>query len=237
MAALPTLPPPDRPVPFQLGEILTFEASWTMLLAGTIVMAVKERRPTSTGRSGYYLFAEGKPSSIIERLYHLYYKADAVLDTQSLLSDWSAMYTDEKGHIENRLSKFVGGRNVEYQELISKEPKQTFAVPAGTVDALSALYVIRSMKMSAGDTIALSVFDAGKTLKVRAPISGPESLRTPLGTFSAWRLTATIIDDMGQPAMENGLNMWISNDARRLPLKIEAGLSVGTVTLMLTKLN
>jgi hypothetical protein len=42
----------DLPVPFKVGETLTFDVSWTTFVsAGTATMSVLERRPGAAGRN------------------------------------------------------------------------------------------------------------------------------------------------------------------------------------------
>jgi hypothetical protein len=62
--------------------------------------------------------------------------------------------------------------------------------------------------------------------------TGVERVRVPLGEMSAWKLGVTIVDAQGQPVGEN-IGIWISNDPRRLPVKMQAELPVGDFTLAL----
>ena len=78
------VPAGDRAVPFKVGETLTYDISWSgALTAGTATMTVKERRPFGAGAI-YDLIAEGKPGPTLDKLYHLYYKAESFLETKSL---------------------------------------------------------------------------------------------------------------------------------------------------------
>src|SRR5688500_6974813 len=82
-AAAPAAEPKE---PFAPGETLTYNVGWsTYFTAGTATMRVAERRPISGSRAAYILVAEGKPGSILSKLYDLYYKAETQLETRSLL--------------------------------------------------------------------------------------------------------------------------------------------------------
>jgi len=50
--------------------------------------------------------------------------------------------------------------------------------------------------------------------------------------MNAWRLGITIRDAGGEPVGKN-IATWISSDARRLPLKLQADLPVGSFILVL----
>ena len=106
----------DQPVPFKVGETLTFDVSWTTFLsAGTATMSVLERRPGAAGRNAYYLVAEGKPSAMLGKLYSLYYKAESMLDTRTLLPSLATIYSDEGGRKRYKTTTFKGNGSVLYQ--------------------------------------------------------------------------------------------------------------------------
>ena len=75
----------ERPVPFHVGETLTYDVSWSSYLsAGTAVVTVKEKRP-SFNSTAYYIVAEARPTPLLSKLYTLYYKLDTLLDAYTLL--------------------------------------------------------------------------------------------------------------------------------------------------------
>src|SRR4051812_1257940 len=74
-------PPRDAPVPFQVGETLTYDVAWSnYLVAGSAVSRVVEKRPASNSSGAYYIVAEGRPLPLIARIYALYYKMDSLID-------------------------------------------------------------------------------------------------------------------------------------------------------------
>jgi hypothetical protein len=59
-----------------------------------------------------------------------------------------------------------------------------------------------------------------------------EAVTVPAGPFTAWNMKVAITDAQGQPVWKNN-EVWISSDARRLPVKLQAELPVGHFVLML----
>jgi hypothetical protein len=54
----------ERPVPFKLGEQLTFDVPWSSYItAGAATMTVKEKKP-SFNSMAYYIVAEGRPTPL-----------------------------------------------------------------------------------------------------------------------------------------------------------------------------
>src|SRR3954471_17767250 len=95
---LPAAPAASRrevPVPFRVGETLTFDVAWSQfLVAGTAVSRVVEKRP-SNNSTAYYIVAEGRPIPLVARFYSVYYKMDSLLDSFSALSQRTSLYTEE----------------------------------------------------------------------------------------------------------------------------------------------
>ena len=76
------------------------------------------------------------------------------------------------------------------------------------------------------------VLDEGALYTLSLNTLSLEQVRVPLGDFNAWKLGVRIVDTQGRSVGEN-LGLWISNDARRLPVKMQADLPVGSFSLAL----
>jgi hypothetical protein len=225
----------DRTVPFKVGETLTYDVSWsTFLTAGTATMSVKERRPVG-GAAVYDLVAEGRPGPLLDKLYHLYYKAESLLDTRTLQPSVATIFSDERGRTKLRTVRFTGRTTIEYEPK-ANAPSEKRVMPALSQDPLSAIYVIRVLPLKAGQVFTMPVVDGTDVYNARWQIAGPEPITTPAGAFSAWRLTPALSDSHGKPITNRRVTLWLSNDARRLPLKVQAGLTVGNFVLTLSKI-
>ena len=229
----------ERPVPFKVGESLTFDVSWTTFVsAGTATMSVLERRPGAGGRNAYYLVAEGKPSAMLGKLYSLYYKAESMLDTRTLLPSLATIYSDEGGRKRYKTTTFKGNGSVQYEVKTSTSATSTIKAPPAAQDPLGAIYILRALPLKAGMTtpIAIPIIDSGKAYTMRVTVGGVESVKSGLGTQPALKLTMKITDADGK-AEGSGFSLWLSEDGRKLPLKISMGLAVGSVHLTLAKVT
>jgi hypothetical protein len=226
----------DAAVPFKVGEVLTYDVGYsTYLTAGTATLSVTGRKPV-TGGSAYDFVAEGRPTTLLARLYHLYYKAESLLNTRTLRPAITTVFSDERGRQKLRTMTFTGPTSMEFQPR-ANEPKEKKTIPAGAQDPLSAMYVLRALKFTPGQVVRMPVVDGGDIMQVRFTIGGVEQIKTPIGTLPAWRITPTITDLQNKPVANRQITMWISTDARRLPLKLEAALAVGNFTLTLAKVS
>ena len=228
------VPRKDTAVPFRVGETLTYDVSWSSyLVAGTATTSVRERRPASGNTSAYYIVAEGRPVPLIARLYALYYKMDTLLDTATLLPQQMTLYSEEGRRQRLGTTRFDRPARKALFEMSGDTPvRADLNVPAQVQDGLSALYAIRASAIAAGTKFNYPIIDDGSLYTVSMEASPAEPVRVPLGEISAWKLGVRIQDAKGQPVGDR-IGVWISNDARRLPVKLQADLPVGDFVLAL----
>jgi hypothetical protein len=230
----PAAPKREMPVPFKAGEVLEYDIGWSSFVtAGTATVSVKEKRP-SYGSLAYYIVAEGRPTTIVSKLYTLYYKADTLLDSYTLLPQRGSLYSEEgKRHRMKTTTFNQAAKKASYEIETRTVVKKDLAIPGFTQDALSAIYVLRSIPFKSGEKFNMPVSDNGQIYKVQMQVGAVEPVKTGLGTINGLRITPVITGpDKDSP---RGLALWVSDDARRLPLKMEAQLLVGKFTVTLTK--
>lgn len=229
----PAKPRNELAVPFHVGETLTFDVAWSgYLIAGSAVSRVVEKRP-SYNSSAYYLVADGRPLPIIARLYPLYYKMDALFDSFTSLSQRTSLYQEEgaqKRYLSTLFNRPARRAVIERQE----EPgaKNEIDVPTDAQDGLTLLYALRTRAFKAGDRLTYPVVDEGTVYSVTFDVGAPEIVKVPFGPIDAWNLRVSIAGPDKQPVGKN-IAVWLSNDARHLPVKLQADLPVGAFVLAL----
>ena len=223
----------ERRVPFTVGETLEYDVSWSAFLtAGSATLKVQEKK-ASYGSRAYYIYAEGRPIPLIASLYPVYYKADTLLDVFTLLPQRGSIYSDEQGERKTQVTLFDrSAGSVVYELQPATGAKTKLSVPPLTQDALSAVYVLRASPLLEGGRITMPVFDRGVLHTVRITVGAKERISTGAGWLRAWRITPVVTDSEGRQGY-SGLAIWISDDARRLPVKLEAELAVGRFVLAL----
>lgn len=223
----------DAAVPFVSGETLTYDVSWSNLLtAGTAVTQVVQQRP-SRGASAWEITAHGQPIPLIQRLYPVYYKMDTLLESASLLSQWTGLYMDENGRKRQTSMRFDRPtRKVLYEMTTPTTARAELVAPVGIQDGLALLYALRTRAFRPGEHFTIPVADDGSLYAVELGTAGPERVTTKLGTADAWNLSVVIKNEAKQQ-IGNNIGIWISTDPRRLPVKIQAELPVGNFVLAL----
>ena len=223
----------EQSVPFAVGEALTYDVSWSNTIsAGTATLRVQEKRP-SYGSVAYYIVAEAQPGSLLSRVYTLYYKADSLLDAYSLLPQRGSLYTREGKRQRMKITQFDhGAKTARFQMQTASIMVTDMKVPGDAHDLLSAIYALRASPAMTGDRLSLAVSDSGQLYNVEFAIGGRENVAVGSGTVPGLRVSPTVTDESGTP-IAPGSVLWISDDARRVPLRLETQLAVGRFVLAL----
>ena len=224
---------PEKPVPFRPGETLTYDVSWSdYLTAGSATLTVRDKR-SSFGSTAYYMVAEGRPTTLLSKLYAVYYKADSLVDAYTLFPQRGSVFSQENGRQRMKETRFdQSKKSATFQMRTATTMTQDQPLTGPTHDGLSALAAMRTMPLAAGSSSSFSVSDSGHLYRVQANVTGKETLQTGVGSVAAWKIVPNVRDTKGQ-TVGRGMAVWISDDARRLPLKIQAQLPVGAFVLTL----
>ena len=221
-------------MPFVPGETFTYDVSWSMafVTAGTATLRVVDKH-ASYGSLAYYILGEGRPTPMLAKLYSLYYKADSLLDVYTLTSQRGSVYSDENGRRRMKSLRFnPDGRTALFEMQTSTNMKKDIRVPAQSQDALSALFALRAMTLSPGMTVRMPVCVSDAAYTMSALVVVREDVKTGLGTQRALKIRPMMTDAAGNSA-GRGLVIWLSDDAKKVPLRLQADLAVGSFNLVL----
>ena len=119
-----------------------------------------------------------------------------------------------------------------YKDYLTGE-ETTAVIRPGTADVTTTFYRARHLPIATGDTLHLPVMDGKEPYLLEVKVVEIEKLRTILG-----KVETLVVQPMVQPEGtfegKRGVKLWITNDARRIPVKIQTKVAVGSVTATLT---
>jgi hypothetical protein len=227
------IPRTESAVPFRVGEELSFDVSWSsFIVAGTAVARVEQKK-ASYDSTAYYVVVEGRPVPLVQRLYPLYYKMDTLIDAFGLLSQRGSLYAEEGADRRTSTTKFERAqRRAQFEEKSDQTLNANLNIPPETQDGLAALYSLRARALKRGDRLTIPIADSGALFTAEIAVGDVETVTVPYGRSNAWRLNVQVLDETREPVWNN-VALWISSDARRLPVKMQAELPVGSFVLAL----
>ncbi|HET8548883.1 MAG TPA: DUF3108 domain-containing protein [Bryobacteraceae bacterium] len=109
-------------------------------------------------------------------------------------------------------------------------------VPACVQDIVAGLYRMRTLRLEPGQSATIPVTDGKKFANAKVEAQERENVKTPTGTHKTIRHEAYIFNGVLYGRNARCL-VWLSDDARRTPVRIQVRLRflIGTITLTLEK--
>ena len=226
LSTIPTLLPESFPSP----ETLVYSIERRLIDAGDVRLTQEPKR------SKLHLESSG----LVSKLYKLddSYELEMQGDFCATSTMLNAM--ERSRHRETKVIYDYSKGKASYVErdLIKNSVMKTAEVeiPPCTHDIVGALYKLRTLKLEPGQSTQMELSDGKKSVMARIEAQQKEEIKTNAGTFNTVRYEAYVFGGVLY-ARKAQLLIWVSDDARRLPVQIRIRMNfpVGTITLALEK--
>jgi len=114
-----------------------------------------------------------------------------------------------------------------------KNERQNIPLEAETFDIYSSFYYVRYQRLEPGTSVYINVLDSKKLHRIEVRVLRRERIKVPVGEFNT-----IVIEPMVKPVGvfegKRGAYIWLSDDSRRIPVKAQTRVAVGSVTAVLT---
>jgi len=123
-------------------------------------------------------------------------------------------------------------RRVAFIDHIRNE-KKDYKIGENTFDPLSSFYFIRTKKYEVGKSIYVDIFDSKKLWNVEVRVLRKERIKTKLGQFDTV-VIKPLMKSEGIFNRKGDMYIWLTDDLRRIPVKMQTKAAVGYITATLT---
>lgn len=225
---------PTRVVPnksFGVGEKVEYRVHYGFINAAEAKVEIAKNVTVVNNKPCYRINASGRtvgPFDLISKVrdtWRSYVDTAAILPHKFERSIQENKYRKEETVIFNH-SKDVAISTV-------KDDSKTYNVPNNIHDIVSGYFFLRTInfdKISEGEVIEVPTFFDGDIYKLRVRYVGRDVIKTKFGKTKVLRLNPLIPDNKlfkGEGAMK----LWISDDANKIPLKVEVELWIGSLEM------
>lgn len=227
-------------VAFAGGEKLTFAVKALRIIPiGTISMEVREM--VYQGHEVYASLVKFKANKFFSFFCPAEGEVKSYLDAQRLYTHRFEEHSVMGRHIydrytnydqKNRIAQFTLPNYDKEGRVVKIEKKKVRTFP-NTQDILSSLCYIRTLEFEGGKVLSLNVNDRRNNYQVRLKVLEKEGVKTPAGSFLAWRVEPISIYK-GDKLQEKGEGfVYFTADKRKIPVKMMVRTKVGSATLYL----
>ena len=241
-----TPPSVSQPLPFQIGETLIYEVNFSKLIfSGSIgELKLSVSQPIDSSRPEMLeLKAEGVSKGffpglfgvkIKDRYVSLVNQTDFGVHATTKLLDEGKIRREQKSVI-NRKTGRVTYTDRDLTKEKSEPRIKEKPSPLWVQDLLSCIYFVRTQPLNEGDVIPVPISDGGEIYNIEIVAGKREEIKTPAGKFKAIQLNAQVFD--GRYIRRSGeMLVWMTDDARRVPLRARIKTSGTTVTVDLKRM-
>jgi Protein of unknown function (DUF3108) len=212
---------------FQSGESTTFKVFYT--LAGAYIGAGEASFNVNLEKMNnkpvYHIVGDGKTYTFYDKFFKVRDKYESFIDTATLQPVKFIRNVYEGGYKKYENVTF----NQQTNTAITGDG--VFKVPNCIQDVLSSIFYARNIdfnKYKVNDKIPFDMFLDNEVYNLYLRYLGKETIKTKYGKFKAIKFKPLLIKGT---IFEGGekMNVWVSDDANRIPLRIESPISVGSI--------
>ena len=236
-------PPPPGAIPFRVGETATYSVQWLTgpldLQAGTITLSVVAPSGGDAGLNGtqpsWVFEARAETAPWVSRFFEARdrFRTSA---SAALVPLMHQRFLREGRRVVDRAYAYDhDGRHVRSADsAASARDGGTMALPlaAQARDSLTALWYVRSLPLAAGTTLEMPINEAGRNMKATITVGALETVDATGGPQPAFRIEPRLTTRV-QRRQGIDATIWISADARRVPLAADITAGFGRVRLKL----
>ena len=227
-AALGALPLLEQPAVAEYfirpGEVLEYSVKLKGIPAGTQILEVNGVEMLD-GYKVYHMKSVSRVNRFFNMLYPFSNQYESFIQSKNF---------HPLRYIKRiRDGEYKGNFNVDFDQdsqiaRVIKNGKQlNIRVPLGTQDELSMIYLFRSREIEVGQRYQFSLLTGTKIEKTTITVLRNERLKTVMGT----------LDTIVVKTVPKDIVIWLTDDALRIPVRIEVSTKAGRLVSKLKSVN
>jgi len=221
---IPPAPQEDDLVglPFKVGEQLNYQIFLPNIKAPIATASFHvEARSKYFDHDGFRFTLNAQTTNALQKLFVANDSMISYVDPKTLLPFHTEFsFNEGRNRLANNLTF-----NQDYGTVTGEKGERT-EIPIGTHDYLSYFYLVRTFNLSSGKRNAISLLVNNKPKTIFVTVLRREAIQIGLQNIPSISVSLTT-DDPQADKFE--LRAWISDDKRRLPLRLTAVTELGPV--------
>ena len=212
-------------------ERLVYDISWTGIPAGTTVQDVNREG------ADLHIVSTTRSAPWLRLFFPVDDRVEAVLAPSSSpgklgLPRWYRERTNEGSRHTLKDVRFDQARRVAVTTDLLHKSEKSDPIGELTYDSLSCVYYVREAKLVPGHSLHINIFDCKHLWNTEIKVLRREEVSTPVGTFKTI-VVKPLLKSPGFFARTGDVLVWLTDDARRIPVKMTTAVKIGSITATL----
>ncbi len=216
---------------FGFGERLDYKVKYSFITAGEGYFHILPKPLVRNGRECYDIRFQVNSLKSLEWIYKVKDNYRTVLDVQGIFP-WEFEQNVREGNYKRDFTAW-------FDPLMNKAfaDNKTYDVPPNCHDIVSAFYYVRTLNLGAmkkGSVFYLQNFFGDQVYKLGIKIVGKQTVEVEAGTFNCVIIEPLVVEG-GLFKSEGQILIWITDDDRKIPVKVYTKILIGNVSAELVK--
>jgi hypothetical protein len=216
---------------FRVPERLLYDVTWTGIKAGEATLEI-------ANNDGLVITSTAKSAKWVSLFYTVNNRVESRLSGE--------VFTNGMGQPVHYRISLREGKNKRNKEVIFdhgrrmascidhlRHEKKDCELPSPAFDPLSSFYFLRTLPLEVGKSVFVAVFDNRKVWNVEVQVLGRERVGVPAGEFNAI-VVKPLMKSEGIFYRKNELVIWLTDDEKRIPVKVKTKARLGSVIAQLS---
>ncbi len=215
---------------FNAGEKLTYKLHYGVIDAAEATLEVKKSEKKINGRGLYRVVGLGKSVGSFNWFFKVDDHYESYIDEKGMFPWIFLRRVNEGGYKINQDYTFIQNKGK------VKEGEKEYKAPTNVQDMISSYYYARTLDFSnakKGDVFEFDSFVDGEVFPLKIKFLGKETVKIRNGKYNALKFSPVVqVDRIFKE--EDDLQVWISDDANKIPLLAKAKVLFGSIKMELT---
>jgi len=216
-------------LPFAPGERLTFELRWLWIPAGQAVLEVMPATRIDQQEVLHFRLSV-RSNEVLDKIYMVRDRIDAFTDL-SLTRSVAYRKKQHEGSTRRDVTVAFDWQNAQARYLTPNETRDPISLLPGTLDPLSVFYYSRLFDLSTVSEVLRPITDGKKCVVGIGRVVGRESIRLSNGmVYDTFCIEPDLkhIGGVFRKSPNARIQLWVTADHRRMPVKIKSRVVVGS---------
>lgn len=211
-----------NPIPFTAGERFTYRLTCLGMEAGIGYLEIGESSVIG-GVDCFHFINRIESTGIFSNFFYVRDRIDAYAGRDDLLTRLYKKSETEGKNSDSYTMIFDQANNTVTRD------DSTIRVLPNTRDELTTFYYLRTLDLVPGQVFDLPNTDGCQTRTLRITVGKKETINTPAGSFPAIQVSVDMANAASIFSGKVQAKLWLSDDARRMVIRLETSLAVGSL--------
>ncbi|MDD5657291.1 MAG: DUF3108 domain-containing protein [Elusimicrobia bacterium] len=218
-------------------EQLTYDVSWGLVSVGRATLGVRELVDFN-GVPAYHVVSEARSNAFCDAFHKVRDLNESWIDARDLASLGYYKKLREGNFFRDEWVLYSRSSGTFLSKKINRDGSYEWSggtVPAGVHDVLSSLYFVRSRPLEPGMEVVVDV-NTKRTWPLVIKVLGRDTVKTKAGKFDCLVVEPFMREDGIFIQKGRKLQIWLTNDKRRIPVLMRVEVFFGHISARLTKM-